>query len=94
MQGIIEKMSLSSFAMRNVNQLSGGEMQKVAIARALAQQPTILLFDEPTSNLDLKNQLEVIKLIKTVITRSNLSALVTMHDLNLAIRFADQFIFM
>lgn len=93
-QGIIEKMSLSSFAMRNVNQLSGGEMQKVAIARALAQQPTILLFDEPTSNLDLKNQLEVIKLIKSVVTGSNLSALVTMHDLNLAIRFADQFIFM
>jgi iron complex transport system ATP-binding protein len=93
-KGVMEKMSLSSFAMRKVNQLSGGEMQKVAIARALTQQPSILLFDEPTSNLDLKNQLEVITLIRSVVAENGLSALVTMHDLNLAIRFADKYIFM
>lgn len=93
-QGVIERLSLEEFAMRKVNELSGGEMQKVAIARALAQQPEVLLFDEPTSNLDIKNQLEVVRLIRTVVQEENLAAVVTMHDLNLAIRFADKFILM
>ena len=93
-QGIMERLSLSQYAMRTVTHLSGGETQKVAIARALAQQPEILLFDEPTSNLDLKNQLEVINLIKSIVKEGNVSAVVTMHDLNLALRFADKFIMM
>jgi iron complex transport system ATP-binding protein len=93
-QGIMERLSLSQYAMRTVTHLSGGETQKVAIARALAQQPEILLFDEPTSNLDLKNQLEVISLIKSIVKEGNVSAVVTMHDLNLALRFADKFIMM
>ncbi len=93
-QGIMERLSLSQYAMRTVTHLSGGETQKVAIARALAQQPEILLFDEPTSNLDLKNQLEVIELIKSIVKENNVSAVVTMHDLNLALRFADKFIMM
>ena len=93
-QNIMERLSLSQYAMRMVTQLSGGETQKVAIARALAQQPDILLFDEPTSNLDLKNQLEVISLIKDIVEENHISAVVTMHDLNLALRFADKFIMM
>jgi iron complex transport system ATP-binding protein len=93
-QDIMARLSLSHYAMRMVNHLSGGETQKVAIARALAQQPEILLFDEPTSNLDLKNQLEVIGLIKSIVKEGNVSAVVTMHDLNLALRFADKFIMM
>lgn len=91
---IMERLSLSQYAMRSVTQLSGGETQKVAIARALAQQPEILLFDEPTSNLDLKNQLEVITLIKDIVRENHISAVVTMHDLNLALRFADKFVMM
>lgn len=91
---VIKSLSLEEFALRRVNELSGGEMQKVAIARALAQQPQILLFDEPTSNLDLKNQLEVIQIIKDISKEQNISAIVTMHDLNLALRFADKFLMM
>lgn len=91
---IIKSLSLEKFALRKVNQMSGGEMQKVAIARALAQQPKVLLFDEPTSNLDLKNQLEVIQIIKNVVKKQQMSAIVTMHDLNLALRFADKFLMM
>lgn len=93
-QRIMERLSLSQYAMRMVTHLSGGETQKVAIARALAQQPDILLFDEPTSNLDLKNQLEVIALIKDIVAENHISAVVTMHDLNLALRFADKLIMM
>ena len=93
-QDILKRMELSEYALRPVTQLSGGEMQKVAIARALAQQPNVLLFDEPTSNLDLKNQLEVIQLIKEIVEEQGISAMVTMHDLNLALRFANKFIMM
>jgi iron complex transport system ATP-binding protein len=89
---VLERLSLSEYAMRGVNELSGGEMQKVAIARALAQQPDVLLFDEPTSNLDLKNQLEVIGIIQEIVRESGMAAIVTMHDLNLALRFAGKFI--
>ncbi|MDD2220815.1 MAG: ABC transporter ATP-binding protein [Clostridia bacterium] len=93
-ENMIKSLSLEKFALRKVNYMSGGEMQKVAIARALAQQPTILLFDEPTSNLDLKNQLEVIQIIKDIVQKQQISAIVTMHDLNLALRFADKFMMM
>lgn len=89
---VLERMNLQDYAMRNVNELSGGEQQKVAIARVLAQQTPILLFDEPTSNLDLKNQIEVLDIIKKIVRERKLSALVTIHDLNLALRFADRFL--
>lgn len=91
---VLISLSLQEYSMRRVNELSGGEMQKVAIARALTQQPDVLMFDEPTSNLDLKNQLEVIRLIKDVVKEKHISATVTMHDLNLALRFGNKFIMM
>lgn len=93
-QETLHLLSLEEYAMRNVLELSGGERQKVAIARALAQQAPVLLFDEPTSNLDLKNQLEVLQIITRVVKEKNLSAVVTIHDLNLALRFADCFLVM
>jgi iron complex transport system ATP-binding protein len=91
---VLLSLSLQKYSMRRVNELSGGEMQKVAIARALTQQPDVLMFDEPTSNLDLNNQLEVIKLIKDVVKEKHISAIVTMHDLNLALRFGNKFVMM
>lgn len=93
-QKVLQLLSLEEYAMRNVYELSGGERQKVAIARALAQQTPILLFDEPTSNLDLKNQLEVLGIIQRIVKEKNLVAVVTIHDLNLALRFADRFLAM
>lgn len=93
-QSVLQRLSLEEFAMRSVLELSGGERQKVAIARALAQQAPILLFDEPTSNLDLKNQLEVLEIIRRIVRERQLTAVVTIHDLNLALRFADRFLAM
>ncbi len=89
---VIHEMNLETITNKNVNEISGGEQQKVAIARTLAQEPSILLFDEPTSNLDIKNQMEIVNLIKKLAREKNMSILVTMHDINLALTFADKFI--
>ena len=91
-EGIIRQMGLADLAGRPVSGLSGGEAQKVVIARALAQSPRVLLLDEPTSNLDLKNQMEVMALIGDIVRQGRLAAVVALHDLNLAVRFADDFL--
>jgi iron complex transport system ATP-binding protein len=88
----LETLGLADYALRYLDELSGGELQKVIIARALAQEPEILLMDEPTSSLDLKNQLEVLTLIQQISRGRGIAAVVAMHDLNLALRFADRFI--
>jgi len=88
----LDTLGLAGFALRYMDELSGGELQKVVIARALAQEPEILLMDEPTSSLDLKNQLEVLHLIRQISREQGIAAVVAMHDLNLALRFADRFI--
>lgn len=93
-QQVLALLSLEEYANRNVNALSGGERQKVSIARALAQQAPVLLFDEPTSNLDMKNQLEVLDITRQVVRQQGLTAVVILHDLNLALRFADKFLVM
>ena len=85
-------LELEEYSLRYLNELSGGEQQKVVIARALAQEPNLLLLDEPTSSLDLKNQLEVVRIIKRVVRNQQIGAVVSTHDLNLAIRFADKFL--
>jgi iron complex transport system ATP-binding protein len=88
---MIEKLSLGEFALRDINQLSGGERQKVSIARALVQTPKILLLDEPTANLDLKHQLEVLDLLLET-KEKGVSIIIAIHDLNLALRYCDKFI--
>ncbi len=88
----LRTLELEEYALRYLDELSGGEQQKVVIARALAQEPRILLLDEPTSSLDLKNQLEVARIIRGVAARQRIAAVVSVHDLNLAIRFADKFL--
>ena len=93
-QDVLQRMGLEEYAHREVNALSGGERQKVSIARALAQQAPVLLFDEPTSSLDLRNQLEVLDMTKQVVRQQGLAAVVILHDLNLALRFTDRFLVM
>jgi len=90
----LQVMHLEDYAMRPIHELSGGEMQKVIIARALAQEPKALLLDEPISSLDLKNQLEVMELICRVVEDQGLSAILAIHDINLALRFADRLLFL
>jgi iron complex transport system ATP-binding protein len=91
---IIGQMGLEPLALRCVGDLSGGELQKVVIARALAQAPKFLLLDEPTSSLDLRNQIEVMGLIRRIVKEQGLSAIIAIHDLNTAVRFADSFLFL
>ena len=91
-ENILEVMNLEEYALRYINELSGGELQKVVIARALVQEPQILLLDEPTSDLDLKNQLEVMSIIREVSNTHNIASIVVMHDINLALRYSDKFI--
>lgn len=89
---ILRLMGLEDFAMRNTLELSGGELQKVIIARALAQEPTVLLLDEPINHLDIRNQIEVMKLIRNITKKLNIITIVVMHDLNIALRFCDKFL--
>ncbi len=91
---IIDQIGIATLAMRPLSDLSGGELQRVVIARALAQSPEVLLLDEPTSNLDLRSQLEVMKLIRHLVDTKNLTAVIAVHDLNIAVRFADKLLFL
>lgn len=90
----MERLKVSEFRGRFLNRLSGGERQKVMLARALAQEPRLLLLDEPTSSLDLKNQYQVLQIVKDICHETGISAIVVIHDLNLALRFCDRFLLM
>jgi len=90
---IFAKLGMDALRLSYIDEMSGGELQKIAIARALVQEPKILLLDEPTSNLDLKNQVEILTTIREIVRDHNIAAIMTMHDLNQALRFADTFIF-
>ena len=90
----LQMLNIKSFAMRDINELSGGQQQKVFIARALTQEPDVLLLDEPTSNLDIKHQLEVMDIIKNIVREKGIAAIMAIHDLNLASRYADRIVMM
>ncbi|MBC2704092.1 ABC transporter ATP-binding protein [Desulfobacula sp.] len=91
---VIKRLDLSHLCLKYLDQMSGGELQKVSIARALVQQTDLLLLDEPTSSLDLKNQTDILGLIKHIVKGHNIAAVMTMHDLNTALRFSDQYLFL
>lgn len=89
---VIEELGLSDLRNRNVTELSGGEKQKVAIARAIAQDPSILVFDEPSANLDIKNELTLFSTIKHLAKEKNISVLLSIHDINAALSLGDRFL--
>lgn len=91
---LLKKFKLEKLAMRKMSQLSGGEAQKVSLARALAQEPKFLLLDEPTSNLDMRNQHEVLQMVRNLAKEEGISVAIIIHDLNLALRYCDRFLFM
>ncbi len=89
---MIKRMGIENIMLKKANEISGGELQKVSIARALAQEPEILIMDEPTNNLDMRSQLEVMKIAREF--SKNGISIVVMHDVNMALRFARRFVFM
>ena len=91
---ILEDMGLTAFASRSAEALSGGEKQKIAIARAMAQEPKLMVFDEPTGNLDMANEQLIIQEAKKLAREKNISILSSLHDLNQALSFGDKFFFL
>ncbi len=88
----MERTATLPFAERRVGELSGGEIQRIVIARALAQQTDVILLDEPTANLDINHQLEILDLIKSLCTQNHLTVIITVHDLNLAAQYCDRLV--
>ena len=91
---IMADMGLTEYAYRNVEQLSGGERQKIAIARAMAQEPSLLVFDEPTGNLDITNERLIIEEARRLAHERGIAILSSLHDLNRALDFGDRFFFL
>jgi iron complex transport system ATP-binding protein len=91
---VLHLLGLDELALKYVDEISGGEYQLVQIARVLVQQPKVILLDEPTSNLDLSNQHMIMHLIRNIVKKNHMAAIMVIHDLNLAIRHSDKFILM
>jgi len=93
-QRSLDALEMGDLAGKYINELSGGERQKVFIARALAQDPKVFLFDEPTSALDIRYQIEVMETMRRITREQNSSMIIAVHDLNLAYRYADAVVFL
>jgi iron complex transport system ATP-binding protein len=86
----MEATNVAHLAQRRLNQLSGGELQRVSIARAICQQPRIIILDEPTASLDLAHQVQIMDLMERLKEERGFTIIMISHDLNLAAMYADQ----
>jgi iron complex transport system ATP-binding protein len=91
---VLHLLGLDGLALKYVDEISGGEYQLVQIARVLVQQPKVILLDEPTNSLDLSNQHMIMHLIRNIVKKNHIVAIMIIHDLNLAIRHSDKFVLM
>ncbi|MCQ2070924.1 MAG: ABC transporter ATP-binding protein [archaeon] len=90
----LSMLGISHLAMRNFNELSAGQHQKVMLARGLVQEPSVLLLDEPTSNLDVRHQLDVTKMLKRLSVEKQILIIMISHDINIAAKFSDEIVMM
>lgn len=90
----LDTLGISDLAMRNLNELSAGQFQKVMVAKGLAQQPRVLLLDEPTANLDIRHQLNVTHLLRDIAHEKRVIIVMICHDLNIASKYSDRVIMM
>jgi len=88
-ENIIEKLGIADIRNRMIDELSGGQVQRVFLARTLAQTPEVILLDEPTNHLDLKYQIELLGFLKSWVRESGKTLVAVFHDLNLARQFGD-----
>lgn len=89
---IIDFLGLTNISFKSINQISGGELQKVIIARAIISKPKILLLDEPINHLDIKNQHEIMQLLYKITKALNINTIIVLHDINIALRYGEKFI--
>ena len=86
----LDMLGILDLAMRSFNELSAGQHQKVMLARGLAQEPKILLLDEPTSNLDVRHQIDVAKMLRRLSREKNILVIMICHDINIAAKYSDK----
>ncbi|WP_303868633.1 ABC transporter ATP-binding protein [Acetobacterium wieringae] len=89
---VLKDLELEELAHEQFQELSGGQKQKILIARALVQKPDLYLFDEPISFLDIKNQIDIMELARNMVEKENKAVIMVIHDLNMAMRYSDQII--
>ena len=91
---ILKALKLDHLALRKSNEISGGEFQKVQIARAIIQEPDVLILDEPSNNLDISNQHRTMHTIMDFVRSRGMCTIMTMHDINLAVHYSDRLLFL
>ncbi len=91
---VLRLLGIEDLAMSSFGELSGGQQQKVLIARALVQETRVMLLDEPTSNLDIWHQLDVMNIVSDLVRKRRMTALIALHDLNLASKYSHNIIMM
>ncbi|MBR4504666.1 MAG: ABC transporter ATP-binding protein [Candidatus Methanomethylophilaceae archaeon] len=89
----LRALKIDGLALKRTDEISGGEYQKVQIARAMVQQPEVLILDEPTNNLDIANQHIAMRTISEAVSSRGMCTIMTMHDINLAAGYSDRFLF-